>query len=49
MPARRTEMKITLIIPMYNESSIIHEAIDTFYGYMKDHFADWEMIFVDDG
>ena len=42
-------MKITLIIPMYNESSIINEAIDTFYGYMKNSFADWELIFVDDG
>ncbi len=42
-------MKVTLIIPMYNESSIINEAIDTFYGYMKEHFGDWELIFVDDG
>ena len=42
-------MKITLIIPMYNESSIINGAIDTFYGYMKEHFDDWELIFVDDG
>ena len=42
-------MKVTLIIPMYNESSIINGAIDTFYGYMKEHFSDWELIFVDDG
>ena len=42
-------MKVTLIIPMYNESSIINGAIDTFYGYMKEHFGDWELIFVDDG
>ena len=34
---------------MYNESSIINGAIDTFYGYMKEHFDDWELIFVDDG
>ena len=42
-------MKITLIIPMYNESSIINDAVNTFYTYMKEHFEDWELIFVDDG
>ena len=42
-------MKISLIIPMYNESSIIDGAIGTFYGYMKETFSDWELIFVDDG
>ena len=42
-------MKISLIIPMYNESSIINDAIETFGSYMKDHFEDWELIFVDDG
>ena len=42
-------MKISLIIPMYNESSIIDEAIAVFGGYMKERFADWELIFVDDG
>jgi dolichyl-phosphate beta-glucosyltransferase len=42
-------MKISLIIPMYNESSIINEAIETFGGYMEKTFEDWELIFVDDG
>lgn len=42
-------MKISLIIPMYNESSIVENAIDTFYGYMKETFSDWELVFVDDG
>ena len=42
-------MKISLIIPMYNESSIIHEALDTFSSYMAETFEDWELIFVDDG
>ncbi len=42
-------MKISLIIPMYNESSIIHEALDTFSSYMAQTFEDWELIFVDDG
>lgn len=42
-------MKISLIIPMYNESSIIHEALNTFSSYMAKTFEDWELIFVDDG
>lgn len=42
-------MKISLIIPMYNESSIINDAIETFGTYMKERFEEWELIFVDDG
>ena len=42
-------MKISLVIPMYNESSIITEAIETFSSYMARRFEDWELIFVDDG
>ncbi len=42
-------MKISLVIPMYNESSIIHDALDTFSSYMAKNFEDWELIFVDDG
>ena len=42
-------MKISLVIPMYNESSIISDAIKTFSSYMEKRFADWELIFVDDG
>ena len=42
-------MKISLVIPMYNESAIIEEAIRTFSSYMEKRFADWELIFVDDG
>ena len=34
---------------MYNESSIIHEALETFSSYMAKTFEDWELIFVDDG
>lgn len=34
---------------MYNESSIINDAVNTFYTYMKENFEDWELIFVDDG
>ena len=42
-------MKISLVIPMYNESSIIDEALETFSSYMAQTFEDWELIFVDDG
>ncbi len=34
---------------MYNESSIIEEAVETFSSYMNRRFEDWELIFVDDG
>jgi dolichyl-phosphate beta-glucosyltransferase len=34
---------------MYNEMSIVHEAAATFSEYMKAHFDEWELIFVDDG
>ena len=42
-------MKISLIIPMYNESAIISDAVQTFSSYMEKRFVDWELIFVDDG
>lgn len=42
-------MKISLVIPMYNESSIIKTAIDVFSGFLKSHYEDWELIFVSDG
>ena len=42
-------MKISLVIPMYNESSIISDAVKTFSSYMEKRFEDWELIFVDDG
>ena len=42
-------MKISLIIPMYNESAIIADAVKTFSSYMEKRFEDWELIFVDDG
>lgn len=34
---------------MYNESAIIDDAVKTFSSYMEKRFADWELIFVDDG
>lgn len=42
-------MKVSLVIPMYNESSIIEGAIKTFSEYLKSKYEDWELIFVDDG
>ncbi len=42
-------MKISLVIPMYNESAIIEQAVETFSTYMKKTFRDFELIFVDDG
>lgn len=42
-------MKISLVIPMYNEISIIDDAIKTFSTFMNNNFEDWEIIFSDDG
>ena len=42
-------MKISLIIPMYNESKIIGDTATAVYEYMSKTFEDYEVIFVDDG
>ena len=42
-------MKISLVIPMYNESSIIKATAETLSEYMKNTFEDYEVLFVDDG
>lgn len=42
-------MKITVIIPMYNELSIIEASLNEFHTYMKNTFDDFELMFVDDG
>ncbi len=42
-------MKISLVIPMYNESSIIKDTANTLSEYMKNTFEDYEVLFVDDG
>ncbi len=46
---KEKKVKISLIIPMYNEKSIIDDAIATFGSYMQNRFEEWELIFVDDG
>ena len=40
-------MKISLVIPMYNEGSIIEDAVKTFSEFLASAFEDWELIFVE--
>ena len=42
-------MKISLIVPMYNEAAIIEATAKTYTDYLSATFADWELLFVDDG
>ena len=42
-------MKISICIPMYNESSIIAETAKTLSAFMGGHFDDYEILFSDDG
>ncbi|MBQ2766002.1 MAG: glycosyltransferase [Clostridia bacterium] len=42
-------MKISLCIPMYNESSIINDTLKTVSEYMEATFDDYEVLFSDDG
>lgn len=46
---RNFQMKISLCIPMYNESSIIDATLKTVSEYMKNTFSDYEVLFCDDG
>ena len=43
-------MRISLCVPMYNESSIIENTAKELHKYMSKHFeSDYEIIFADDG
>ena len=42
-------MKISLIIPMYNESPVIANTARTLSEYMQENFDDYEIVFSDDG
>lgn len=44
-------MKISVIIPMFNENTIIRDTARTLHKYMSEHFptGEWEVIFSDDG
>lgn len=42
-------MKLSLVVPMYNESKIIADSAITYSEYLSANFDDYELIFVDDG
>ena len=42
-------MKLSLIVPMYNEAAIIEETAKTYATYLAATFPEYELIFVDDG
>ncbi len=43
-------MRISLVVPMYNESAIIADTARTLYKYMSENYgADFEIIFANDG
>ncbi len=42
-------MKISVIVPIYNEKSIIEHSVTSFAEYMCQNFDDYEIIFSDDG
>ena len=42
-------MKMTVCIPMYNESSVIADTAKVLSSYMSSHFNDYEILFSDDG
>ena len=44
-----TNMKFSLCIPMYNESSIIKDTAKTLHEYMSANFEDYDVIFSNDG
>lgn len=39
----------SLIIPMYNEASILPDTLKTLHAYMEENFDDYEILFSDDG
>ncbi len=42
-------MKISVCIPMYNESAVIADTARTLSSYMSSEFEDYEILFCDDG
>ena len=42
-------MKISVVIPMYNESKIIEKTAKRLSSYMEENFEDYQIIFCDDG
>ena len=42
-------MKVTVVIPMYNESKIIQKTAECLSSYMSENFEEYQIIFSDDG
>jgi glycosyltransferase involved in cell wall biosynthesis len=42
-------MKVSVIIPVYNESEIISELVTTLFRTLQDQSYSWEILFIDDG
>ena len=42
-------MKVSVIIPVYNESEILPELVETLYSTLVDQPYPWEILFIDDG
>jgi len=42
-------MKVSVIIPVYNESEIITELVTTLFRTLQDQSYSWEILFIDDG
>ena len=42
-------MKLSVCIPMYNESRVIAETASTLSAYLSSHFEDYELLFSDYG
>ncbi len=42
-------MKVSLVIPAYNENSLIKDTVKTCLDHLRSNFGEWELIVVDDG
>jgi len=42
-------MKVSVIIPVYNESEILSELVTTLFRTLQDQSYSWEILFIDDG
>ena len=42
-------MKVSVIIPVYNENEIISELVTTLFRTLQDQTYSWEILFIDDG
>jgi len=42
-------MKVSVIIPVYNENEILSELVTTLFNTLQDQPYSWEILFIDDG